>query len=53
VRERLVDLAAKRGLPIVPHCHVGVAHSALAPESADDLLREADADMHRRRSAPA
>ncbi|OLB49905.1 MAG: hypothetical protein AUH99_10895 [Candidatus Rokubacteria bacterium 13_2_20CM_2_70_11] len=48
VRDKVAALAAKRGLP-VDHirCNVGVAHSQSPPETFDELLREADADMHR------
>ena len=49
VREKLAELAHKRGLPLVPHCNFGVTYSQSPPEAADDLLREADLDMHRRR----
>jgi diguanylate cyclase (GGDEF)-like protein len=51
VREKVAALAAKRGLP-VDHirCNVGVAHSQSPPETPDELLREADRDMHRTKS---
>ncbi|OGL07269.1 MAG: hypothetical protein A3H48_01575, partial [Candidatus Rokubacteria bacterium RIFCSPLOWO2_02_FULL_71_18] len=49
-RECVADLSAKRGLPLVPECDVGVASSMSAPETADDLLREADQDMNRRKA---
>ena len=50
IRERIAALSGKRGLPVPVHCSVGVAFSQTPPESADDLLREADQDMHRRRA---
>ena len=50
VRERIDALAAKRGLPMSVHCNVGVAYSQSPPESADDMLREADQDMHRQKA---
>ena len=48
VRDRIAQLAGKRGLP-VDHvrCSVGVAYSASPPDTPDELLREADAEMHR------
>jgi diguanylate cyclase (GGDEF)-like protein len=48
VRDKVAALAAKRGLP-VDHirCNVGVAHSQAPAETSDELLREADGDMHR------
>jgi diguanylate cyclase (GGDEF)-like protein len=49
-RECVADLSAKRGLPLVPECDVGVASSLSPPETADDLLREADQDMNRRKA---
>jgi len=49
VRERISALGVKRGLPVTVHCTIGVAYSPSPPESADDMLREADQDMHRRK----
>jgi diguanylate cyclase (GGDEF)-like protein len=50
VRERISALGVKRGLPVTVHCTIGVAYSQSPPESADDMLREADQDMHRRKA---
>jgi len=49
VRDKLAELSQKRGLPLTPRCNVGVAYSQAPPDTADDLLREADLDMARRR----
>ena len=51
VRDRIAQLAGKRGLP-VDHirCSVGVAYSPSPPDTPDELLREADAQMHRTRA---
>ena len=48
VRDKITQLAAKRGLP-VDHirCNVGVAYSQSPPETPDPLLREADQVMHK------
>ena len=53
VRDKLAELAQKRGLPLIPRCNVGVAYSQTPPDAADDLLREADLDMARRRQTSA
>ena len=49
VQEKLADLVARRGLPLKVECSLGAASSAEPPETADELLREADADMHRKK----
>ncbi len=51
IRERIAALSGKRGLPVPVHCSVGVAFSQTPPDSADEMLREADQDMRRRRRA--
>ena len=48
VHERLSDLAAQRGLPLVVQCAIGVAGSEDPPATADDLLWLADEDLRRR-----
>lgn len=50
VRQKLNALAVYRGLPLIVECRIGYAVSATAPESADELLRLADEDMHGKRS---
>jgi diguanylate cyclase (GGDEF)-like protein len=50
VREKVAALAVKRGNPATIHVSVGVAYSQSPPESADEMLREADQDMHRRKA---
>ncbi len=49
-RERITALAGKRGIPAAVQVSVGVAYSQSPPESADEILREADQDMHRRKA---
>ncbi len=50
VREKIAALVAKRGIPTPIQVSVGVAYRQSPPESADEMLREADQDMHRRRA---
>ncbi|MBI4402006.1 MAG: diguanylate cyclase [Nitrospirae bacterium] len=49
VQEKLEQLAPQRGLPMTVRCNAGVATSRVPPESPEDLLREADQDMMRKR----
>jgi diguanylate cyclase (GGDEF)-like protein len=49
VRERIKTLATKRGAPVAVQCNFGVAYAQAPPDSADELLREADHDMLRRK----
>jgi diguanylate cyclase (GGDEF)-like protein len=49
VRDKIAALALKRGLPVGIQITVGVAYSAAPPDSPEELLREADLDMHRPR----
>jgi diguanylate cyclase (GGDEF)-like protein len=49
VREKIAGLAEKRGIPTPISVSVGVAYSPLPPDSAGEMLREADQDMHRDR----
>jgi diguanylate cyclase (GGDEF)-like protein len=50
VRERIGALAVKRGIPPTLRVSVGVAYSPSPPDTADEMLREADQDMHRRKT---
>jgi GGDEF domain-containing protein len=47
VQGRLADLARKRELPLEVVCKIGVAFSEAPPETADELLRDANANMQR------
>ncbi|MBI3325539.1 MAG: diguanylate cyclase [Nitrospinae bacterium] len=49
VREKLAELATRQGLPLAVSCSMGIASSHVPPENADELLREADRDMHRKK----
>ena len=49
VSDKIKSLSGKRGIPVAISCNFGVAYAQSPPESADDLLREADQDMLRRR----
>jgi diguanylate cyclase (GGDEF)-like protein len=49
VREKIKGLSAKRGIPVAVTCNFGVVYAQAPPESAEDLLREADQDMLRRK----
>jgi diguanylate cyclase (GGDEF)-like protein len=51
VREKLDDLARRRALPSAVRCAIGVAVSQVPPETADELLRDADLDMRRRNTS--
>ena len=48
VQEKLADLAARRGLPLMVQCKIGVAGSQEPPATADELLWVADEDRRRR-----
>src|SRR5574341_145052 len=50
VHEKIAELATKRGLPVTIRCNTGIVYSQSPPESADEMLREADQDMHRRKA---
>jgi diguanylate cyclase (GGDEF)-like protein len=52
VQAQLAELVPKRGLPGPIECAIGIARAGVLPETPDDLLIEADADMQRRRAAP-
>jgi diguanylate cyclase (GGDEF)-like protein len=45
----LSELAQRRALPRTVECTMGIAVSPVPPDSAEELLREADQDMNRRR----
>jgi len=49
VREKIKTLAGKRGVPVAVRCNFGVAYAQAPPDSAEELLREADQDMLRRK----
>ena len=49
VLERITALSVKRGIPVPIRCNVGIVHAQAPPETAEDMLREADQDMLRRR----
>jgi diguanylate cyclase (GGDEF)-like protein len=52
VRDKLAALGAQRRLPVSVSCSSGIAWSQTPPETADELLREADRHMHERRTSP-
>ena len=49
VNEKIKGLSGKRGIPVAVSCNFGIAYAQSPPESAEDLLREADQDMLRRK----
>jgi diguanylate cyclase (GGDEF)-like protein len=49
VREKIKTLVARRGLVVAVKCNFGVAYAQAPPDSPDELLREADQDMLRRK----
>lgn len=49
VRDKLAALGTQRRLPVRVTCSTGIAWSASPPESAEELLREADRDMQDKR----
>jgi diguanylate cyclase (GGDEF)-like protein len=49
VNDKIKGLSGKRGIPVTINCNFGIAYAQAPPESAEDLLREADLDMLRRR----
>src|SRR3989475_837959 len=49
VREKIKALAGRRGVPVAVRCNFGVAYAQAPPDSAEELLREADQDMLRRK----
>lgn len=51
VRARLTRLAFSHDLPLAVKCRFGVASSAVPPASVDELIRQADENMLRRKVA--
>jgi len=49
VREKIKALSGKRGVLVPVTCNFGAAYAQAPPENAEDLLREADQDMRRRK----
>jgi diguanylate cyclase (GGDEF)-like protein len=49
VTHKLADLVQRRALPRKVECSIGIAVSPVPPESAEELLREADLGMNRRK----
>jgi diguanylate cyclase (GGDEF)-like protein len=49
VTSKLADLGQRRALPRKVECSIGIAVSSVPPESAEELLREADLDMNQRK----
>lgn len=52
IGEKLAELSARRNLSAPVQCRVGWAFREVPPESADELLREADEDMRRGKVVP-
>ena len=50
VRDKLGALALQRRLPVAVECSTGIAWSQNPPDTVEDFLREADRDMHERKS---
>lgn len=48
VQEKLADLAARRGLPLMVQCAIGIAGAQEPPATPDELLWVADEDLRRR-----
>lgn len=49
IKRKLAELGQRRALPRKIECVLGVAVSPVPPESAEELLREADLEVNRRR----
>jgi diguanylate cyclase (GGDEF)-like protein len=49
IRALLQQAAVRRSLPISISCSIGCAASQAPPETVDNLLRQADVDMHTKR----
>jgi len=50
VRDKLSALALQRRLPVAIECSTGIAWSQNPPDTAEELLRETDRDMHERKT---
>ncbi len=51
VKRKLADLSPRAGLPLTVECAIGAASSDVPPETAHELLRQADQDMQARKAA--
>jgi diguanylate cyclase (GGDEF)-like protein len=51
ILKKIAEAGPRRELPVAIHCALGVTYSAEPPEAPDELLRQADVDMTRRRVA--
>jgi diguanylate cyclase (GGDEF)-like protein len=49
VTQKLAEFSRRRALPRKVECSIGIAVSPVPPESAEELLREADLEMNRRK----
>ncbi len=49
VTQKLTEFSQRRALPRTVECSIGIVVSPVPPESAEELLREADLDMNRRK----
>jgi diguanylate cyclase (GGDEF)-like protein len=49
VTQKLAEFGKRRALPRKVECSIGIAVSPVPPESAEELLREADLEMNRRK----
>jgi diguanylate cyclase (GGDEF)-like protein len=49
VTHKLADLGKRRALPRKVECSIGIIVSPVPPDSVEELLREADLDMNRRK----
>ncbi len=52
VTDKLRELSQRRGLALIVQCQTGVACRTVPPETAEDLVREADEDLRGGRRAP-
>ena len=50
VRDKLEALGTQRRLPVAVECTPGIAWSHSPPETVEEILREADRDMHERKA---
>jgi diguanylate cyclase (GGDEF)-like protein len=50
LRTKVTAVVARHGLPQGVELTIGAAFSAVPPDAPEELLRDADADMHRRRA---
>jgi diguanylate cyclase (GGDEF)-like protein len=52
VADKLIELATRRRLGLPVQCRVGLAYRDVPPDTADELVREADLDMRQGRLIP-